>query len=411
MPDYEKLYQERRTRVETAVENRQPDRVPNCMNCGAFPYREYGVTMAESINDFEKAAEAVLRFYTEFTATDTASGGAHMRPAKVLEALGSKTARWPGDPKGLDVNNTYQFIEFPTLLEDEYDEFFNDPAGFSVRKLLPRQYEVFEPMSEIDYFGVAAGGGIQAFMSPRMIDSYKRLIFAAEESERMRTVFGECNKKLRSLGYYSMSGGSSATAFDMLADTLRGTFGMMPDLIEQRENVKRALDIFADIHVKNSLAASKAMGSRYAWVMLHKGFDNFISERDYAELYWKYLRKWIVALVDEGITPVVYTEGSYTTRLKFLAEVPKNKVVYHFEKVDLKEAKRVLGDVASIMGGFPVTTLQFGTKEEIVDKVKETLDALAPGGGYLFSTSSSMDHCPRENLETLFEAVEKYGKY
>jgi uroporphyrinogen-III decarboxylase len=163
--------------------------------------------------------------------------------------------------------------------------------------------------------------------------------------------------------------------------------------------------------LKNSLAASKAMGSRYAWVMLHKGFDNFISERDYAELYWPYLRKWIAGLVEEGITPIVYTEGSYTTRLKFLADVPKNKVVYHFEEVDLRKAKQTLGDVACIMGAFPVYTLMYGTKEQIVEKVKETFDTLAPGGGYLFATSCSMDHCPRGNLETLFDAVEKYGKY
>ena len=49
--------------------------------------------------------------------------------------------------------------------------------------------------------------------------------------------------------------------------------------------------------------------------MLHKGFDNFISDEDYRELYWPYLQKWILALIDHNITPVVYTEGSYNTIL------------------------------------------------------------------------------------------------
>ena len=62
------------------------------------------------------------------------------------------------------------------------------------------------------------------------------------------------------------------------------------------------------------------------------------------------------------------------------------------------------------MGGFPEFTVSHGTKEQIRDKVKEYMDVLAPGGGYIFSLSSSLDLCPRENLETLFEAVELYGK-
>ena len=53
------------------------------------------------------------------------------------------------------------------------------------------------------------------------------------------------------------------------------------------------------------------------------------------------------------MTPYIYTEGPYSSRLEQLTDVPKGKVLYHFEKVDMKEAKRILGGTACIMGNLP----------------------------------------------------------
>lgn len=411
MTDYAQLYEERKTRVETAIANQEPDRVPDTLQVGTYPLHKAGMTMAESMVDHEKACQAMLSFYQNYTYTDTGSISNFMPAAGVLENLDIKTARWPGDPKGLDVNNTYQFLEFPTLLEDEYEEFFRSPAGFWISKHLPRTMGLFEPLEKLDYYDLILGGAQNLLTSGAAIPVYRRLLAAAEETQRMNRIISEYDQKLKALGYYSIMGGGSATAFDLLADTLRGTFGMMPDLIEERENVKRALDIFGELHLRRSLRFCRASGKKYAWVMLHKGFDNFISDKDYGELYWPYLQKWILGLVDEGITPVVYTEGAYNTRIKYLKDVPENKVIYHFENVDMKLAKQELGGIACIMGGFPVYTVRYGTPVQIEEQVKALLDIMAPGGGYLFATGYALEDCPEENLEALLMAVEKYGKY
>ena len=79
--------------------------------------------------------------------------------------------------------------------------------------------------------------------------------------------------------------------------------------------------------------------------------------------------------------------------------------------MDLALAKKELGDIACLMGGFPVYTVKYGNPKQIDEEVKKTLDIMAPGGGYLFATGYSMEDAPQENLEALFEAVEKYGKY
>ena len=142
--EYAKRYAERKLRCETAVANKQPDRVPNVIGVGSYPIKKAGLTMAEAMIDHEAACQAMLDFYTKYSYTDTASVSNFTPAAKILENLDSKTARWPGDPKGLDVNNTYQFIEFPTLEDGEYDEFFDHPAEFWLTKHLPRTLGLFE---------------------------------------------------------------------------------------------------------------------------------------------------------------------------------------------------------------------------------------------------------------------------
>lgn len=105
----------------------------------------------------------------------------------------------------------------------------------------------------------------------------------------------------------------------------------MSGLIEERDNAKHAPEIFVKIHIRNSLNFCQATCSKYAWGMLPKSFDNFISDQDYQELYWPYLRRWMMALIEQDIVPVVYTEGNYNTSLEYLKDIPKHKVIYHME--------------------------------------------------------------------------------
>ena len=412
MGNNEKIYQERKNRVLKAIALGEPDRVPNTVQIASYAFRQApDFTMAESMVNYEKACKLMYDFYVQHPTIDAASVTTAIPSGKVMEHLGLKTARWPGDPKGLDDDNTYQFVEFPTLLEDEYDELLDNPTEFMFKKFLPRTMELFEPFEKLDFMSLIGNASVQYFASPKLIPAYKRLLAAAQENELLQKARSKYDIKLREGGFFSINGKGSATSFDMLADRLRGTFGMMPDLILQRDDVKRALDQFVKIHIDSSIQAEKSDEQTYAWVYLHKGFDNFIGDQDYKELYWPYLKQWILALIENNITPVVYTEGAYTTRLKYLKDVPPGKVIYHFEEVDIKAAKKELEGIACIRAAFPANAVVYGNPQSIDEKVKEYLDVLAPGGGYMFSTSYAIEGCPKENMEAMLEAVDKYGKY
>ena len=404
-------YNERQKMIEDSIALKPTKRMVNAVRVNYWPYYEYGMTLADALKDYKRGNDCFVRFHREFH-PDVASMCSGNSPSKIYEIAGLKTVRWPGDPKGLDKNAPFQYIEYETMMEDEYDEFLSTPAEFAIKKFFPRTCSIFEPLTKLDWLSMCTRitGAVDAFTTPEMLDMYKKLSEIAKIRDDYRNYSKELKNTLIEMGYPFISGTGSATAFDMLADTLRCTMGFFADLILQPDNIQKCLDKFVDIHIKSSLAQCKMTGCKYAWVMLHKAFDGFISDETYRTCYWPYLKKWALEMIDHGLIPVLFTEGPYTTRLKYLAELPAGKALVHFEEVDFKEAKRILGGKVCMMGGFPNQLLMFGTPEQVRDKAKEIIDIMGPDGGYMFATSASVDQAERRNMEALFQTIEDYGK-
>jgi len=54
----------------------------------------------------------------------------------------------------------------------------------------------------------------------------------------------------------------------------------------------------------------------------------------------------------------------------------------------------------------------YGTVQDVVDNVRETLEIMMPGGGYaLAPTHQLQDNSPTENVVAMYEAAKKYGVY
>jgi len=75
--------------------------------------------------------------------------------------------------------------------------------------------------------------------------------------------------------------------------------------------------------------------------------------------------------------------------------------------------KSNFGDRLSFHGS--ITTggaVAFGTVEETIKVVSETLETMMPGGGYALAPSHALqDNSPTENVLALYEAAKKYGRY
>ncbi len=216
------------------------------------------------------------------------------------------------------------------------------------------------------------------------------------------------------MGFPSFFTGSSQAPYDILGDYYRGTMGMFEDLVdeEMEEYVEQACWMFADQQIeKLQYFKYVDMPVKRVFFPLHKGMDGFMNDRQYEKLYWKPLKKIIMALVDMGFTPYLYGEGKYDSRLEMLTDVPKGKVLIHFEKVNMKEAKRILGGTACIMGNLPISDLEFADKETVVNKTRQLLEDCMPDGGYIFDFDGCLENAKEENMDAMFETLDQYGKY
>ena len=407
----ETLYQERIQRILDVVQLRRPDRVPIFGPFEAFPYHWAGVTLKTAMNDYAKAREVCHRFVDEFQ-PDADFGPILAYPAKPMEMLDIKWFKWAGHGLGDDV--MYQYVEGEYMAADEYDEFLYDPSHFMTTKWLPRSFGAlaglsgFPPMSRMMWFGWT--GLLADLAAPEVREALQAAIEAGEELGRWLASVGQYADEIKAKGFPQAHASFSWPPFDIVGDTLRGTRGIMGDIIRRPDKLLAAVEKATEMTIAYGAAAAGA-DLPLCWIWMHKGSEGFMSDEQYRTFHWPFLRRAIEALVDQGVIPVVYCEGDDTPRLKYFAEVPKGKVIFHFATMDMVKAKEVLGDVACISGNLPNRLLLTGTPQDVREYCKELIDTCGRAGGYIMDTSALLDDAKTENVMAMFEFTKEYGTY
>ena len=91
-----------------------------------------------------------------------------------------------------------------------------------------------------------------------------------------------------------------------------------------------------------------------------------------------------------------------------------NPVQKSAANMNLVELKRDFGKDVVFWGGGVDTQRIFGngTPQEVRDDVKRSIDALAPGGGFVFATvHNTQPNVPPENIMAMWETLQEYGIY
>ncbi len=398
--------------VEDAVQLKEPDRVPICTMFGACIFNMAGSSFKEAMYDFDKANEAVYRFYNTFQPDATTHIA--LASGKANEIAQSTMIDWPGRP-GTSVPNwsTYQVIENEYMQEDEYPEVLKDFTGFMLRKYIPRAFPALKGLANISFVPsiVLNTTPMASLYAKEAQEAFKILAQIGEEDAKAAEATAVQANKLVEMGFPPMLTGAGEAPFDIIGDYYRGTLATLTDQLEYEEELEEFCDRLADIQIESWQYFKFApLPVKRCFFPLHKGMDGFMSPQQYEKLYWKPLKKCMMALIDMGVTPFIYTEGKYNTRIEQLADIPKGKVIYHFEQADMERAKKILGDTACISGNLSIYLLEHGTKQQVIDATKKLLDTCAPGGGYIFDFDACLDNCKPENLEAAFDTVYTYGK-
>jgi hypothetical protein len=409
----EKAYKERVTRLVKAIKLEEPDRVPVFLPLSNFPAYWAGSSFRELMYDYKKGHEIWKKFMVEFGDMDIFSGPNFIPCGHIAEAIPSITQKLPG--MGLpDDSPMNQFVEGEYMKADEYDKYMLDPTDYNLRVMMPRTTPLFEPFKRMPPMRFIMGNyWVMVLANPGIRKIFEKLMSLADEQMKWQVASMEINAYIKAHGYPALWGGGimAGAPFDHFADTMRGTRGIVMDMYRQPKKLHEAMERYVQLSIESSIKNFPMSASPICMMPLHKGDDTFMSDKQFAEFYWPYLRRILVALIDEGLVPMPFAEGRYNHRLKQIADTPPSGVVWWFDQTDMKEAKKILNSVCCIAGNVPTSVMMTGTTAQVTENCRRLIEDCAPGGGYLLAGGASIYKGNIENLKAMMDAAKEYGVY
>jgi uroporphyrinogen-III decarboxylase len=214
-------------------------------------------------------------------------------------------------------------------------------------------------------------------------------------------------------GTPSTAGGFTFAPFDIIGDVLRGTRGVMLDIYQQPDKLIAACEAVTPQSIQVAIQSSMMMGNPYIMIPLHKGADGFMSNKQFEKFYWPSFRAQLLGIIEAGLIPIPFVEGSYNQRLDIIAEsgLPAGKTAWLFDQTDMKAAKEKFGSWACIGGNVPSSLFATGTPQEMEDYCQRLLDIAAPGGGFFLAPGAVINNAKPENIRAFLTSAKKYGVY
>ncbi len=412
-PQATKSYMERATRFCRAAHMQVTDRVPVISPDNALDMA--GISFKSAMYDYAAPSraykEAVKVMETDLFAAMAIPSG------RIYDLMDAREYIWPGH----GLNNDYhgiQFLDKEYMSAAEYDELMLNTNEFLWTKYIPRLVGAFAPLSRLyDLRGavgsISAAASLLTSLGLENIASLRNLADAYEENMKWVLAAKEINLGAQKAGFpvwqFFTAGG--VAPFDDIGNTMRGTRGILMDMHRCPDRLLQAMNFVADMRISR-IRKSLAFVQDYPFspMALHKGGDDFMSDRQFATFYWPPLKRLLQALIDEGFMPMIFAEGYFNRRLDYFKELPRGSVLWWFENTDMLLAHEKLGGYFCIAGGIPNSSLILDTPQEIDTKCRRLIEVCCGDGGFILAGGGmgNVHRAKIENINALTQSVKKY---
>jgi len=398
--------------LDAALLRSTPDRVPVTPGDGSIAAFLAGYNEYDLMYDPDRVNEAALKATLEFQADTRVSCGG--LPGRALEILDYSLYKWPGH--GVSVDSGLQFVEDEYLKPEDIDWLLDDPTDFWLRKYLPRTFGElggFASLQSLAYVRTQLAGNLARFGLPDVQASLKKLAEAGREALAWQQKLAEGARKLAGLGFPSLQGGLAGHApFDVFSNALRGTRQGYLDIYRRPEKLLEVLERITPVMIRQALERVTPSMPPFMTLTLHKGSDGFMSIKQFETFYWPYLKRLMLALIDEGFVVIPFGEGTWDSRLEIISDMPKGRVVWRFDQTDMARAKSVIGGVSCLMGNVPASLIHAGTPQDTTQYCTKLIDAAGKGGGLILGTGANIGKGgKRENILAMVNTAKSYGVY
>jgi uroporphyrinogen decarboxylase len=160
---------------------------------------------------------------------------------------------------------------------------------------------------------------------------------------------------------------------------------------------------------------------------VNQGADFILMEGDLAfnpgplmapDQYRRFVKPFHAEIVDfshrSNCKIIKHTDGNFEPILDDLIEVGFDGIhPFQPQCMDIVAAKNRMQGKAAVLGNIDCTELlPFGSEEEVINTVKNTIQAVAPGGGYIITSSNSIHPGVNpDNYIAMAKAAKEYGAY
>jgi uroporphyrinogen decarboxylase len=372
-----------RARVRAAIEHQEADRVPVALGGGPYGIVDDVYFQLLKLFNLGDPAEPFRTGHNISYLDD-----------RVFELLEVDTRYvWPGDSPSS-----------PKMPTDESDVFL-DGYGQPWRRALPYYYPVE---------GILAG---------KAVDDIDTLIqWPDADDPRWMVGVRERARDLReNSDYFVVARMVTSHGPYMTAAHLRGTEQFLMDM-SLDESFTQALIERVTNSIDALLYKYLQAGGEY-FDMIELPGDDYATSKNLImspQVFRKYIKPALQQLVNtikefrSDLKVMLHSDGMIRPILADFIEIGID-VVHPLEPLPIVEhsdIKAEFGDKLSFLGAIDIVHAMPGSREDVIAEVKQRIQALAPGGGYILAPSNHIQpDVPPENLVTLFNAAREFGRY
>ena len=197
---------------------------------------------------------------------------------------------------------------------------------------------------------------------------------------------------------------------------LRGVENFLMDMIDHPQLVH---DLIATCQSFDLPLIEKAVAAGVDIVLLGDDYaDNrgpFMSPKHFEEFILPALRRAVQTAHEAGARVLKHTDGYIMPIIDMILDTGIDAInpIEPAAGMDIGEVKRKYGDRVCIVGNIDCgDLLSNGTPEQVREAVRECIEAAAPGGGFMLSSSNSIHSSVRpENCLAMGEACREFGRY
>ncbi len=208
--------------------------------------------------------------------------------------------------------------------------------------------------------------------------------------------------------------------FTSFFDSALLAIGMLDALYLFHDN-RSFLEKVMDLLLENQERVMRAVCDRFAddlaFILINDDIAHnagpLIQPDMLVDIFSERMKRLIAPAKEHGKLAAMHTDGRVDRLLPLLHDIGF-EIVHPLqpEANDIFALRQEWAGKLALIGNIPTSLLAYGCKEEIEATVREYCTRLAPGGGYVLGSSTSIEQgIPPENFVTMVQAVHKYGRY